>query len=138
MVQPDNVCQIDGDRYGEQNQNASHVHSGSHSAAPLLETRAMLFMPHYSLFWFILAAIVPVLSGNITVDDQGIDPTPGTSIAYEAEWAIGPNCSNCSSKPDATLTYDGTWHDTSYSDSNPLEFMRNATFSFTGAHLCRA
>ncbi|GJE89302.1 hypothetical protein PsYK624_053990 [Phanerochaete sordida] len=77
-------------------------------------------------------AIVPVYTRNITVDDQGIDPTTGTYITYEAEWAVGPDCSSCGSQPDPTFAYDGTWHDTSYSIINPHDFVRNATFRFTG------
>ena len=68
-------------------------------------------------------------------DDQGIDPVTGTSIIYESDWATGPDCTTCTSHPDATLAYDGTWHDTTYKEGDPVSFVRNATFNFTGVRI---
>ncbi|GJE89215.1 hypothetical protein PsYK624_053100 [Phanerochaete sordida] len=84
-----------------------------------------------------LIHLSPVLGAliNVTVDDQGIDPTTGTSIVYEAQWAIGP-CSFCGAQPDANMALDGTWHDTTYNVNSPTEtLLRNATFEFTGSAL---
>ncbi|GJE89290.1 hypothetical protein PsYK624_053870 [Phanerochaete sordida] len=86
---------------------------------------------------FISSFLTPVFGRliNVTVDDQGADPTTGTVINYEAMWAIGP-CSSCGAKPDANNALDGTWHDTTYNPDIPAEtLLRNATFNFTGSAL---
>ncbi|GJE89217.1 hypothetical protein PsYK624_053120 [Phanerochaete sordida] len=96
-----------------------------------------LFSCRYILAFFTFVHLCPALGAliNVTVDDQGSDSTTGTSIVYEAQWAIGP-CSTCGAQPDPNNAIDGTWHDTTYNPSVPAQtLLRNATFEFTGSAL---
>ncbi|KAJ7573503.1 hypothetical protein C8J56DRAFT_804381, partial [Mycena floridula] len=64
------------------------------------------------------------------LDDTFGDPVYGAQLAYSADdWAYGPNCTACSSKPDPARTYNGSWHDTSQFGKSP---SINATISFSG------
>ncbi|GJE89345.1 hypothetical protein PsYK624_054440 [Phanerochaete sordida] len=70
---------------------------------------------------------------NVTVDDQGTDPTTGESIGYEGSWQVEPGCFGCQARPDGNQAYGGTWHDTEYDADYPSQHaLRNVTFTFTG------
>lgn len=70
---------------------------------------------------------------NVTVDDQGIDPYTGTSIAYAPSmdsWSFGQTCLSCSAQPDPKQAHNGTWHDATFQGNDSV--VPNATFHFTG------
>lgn len=75
---------------------------------------------------------------NVTVDDQGTDPTTGEGIGYEGPWQVEPGCFDCYARPDGNQAHDGTWHDTEYNANYPpQDVSRNVTFTFTGTHALR-
>ena len=54
---------------------------------------------------------------NVTVDDAVLTGAVVPQyLPTTALWnsVIGNNCTTCIAKPDPSLAYDGTWHDTSY------------------------
>ena len=73
---------------------------------------------------------------NVTVDDQGFDPTTKYAVSYwpnSSYWSLGQTCTGCESQPDAKQAYEGTWHDTTYDPAYAgRNIPRNATFEFTG------
>lgn len=50
---------------------------------------------------------------NRTIDDEHGDSTGGGSVQFapSGSWAQGAECSGCWAQPDASLAFDGTWHD---------------------------
>ena len=71
---------------------------------------------------------------NVTVDDQGDDPTTTYGVSYTAnDWNIGQTCKGCQAQPDASMAHGGTWHDATYDPSIASRATpQNATFDFTG------
>ena len=61
---------------------------------------------------------------NSTIDDAFPDPRSGARIQYipAAAWNLGGTCEPCTAKPDISLLYNNTWHDTTVSlfSSSPL------------------
>lgn len=86
----------------------------------------------------IAALLFPLVGAtliNITVDDTNPDPLTGNIFTYspDGSWNQGNNCTPCFRKLDATLTFDGTWHDTTYDSSQAgLSEVQTALFKFTG------
>ncbi|GJE89328.1 hypothetical protein PsYK624_054270 [Phanerochaete sordida] len=73
---------------------------------------------------------------NITVDDQGVDPTTGNFISRTSGMSLGQNCNaSCDARPDASQAFNGTWLDTTFDPSrnDGHNIPQNATFSFTGS-----
>ncbi|EKM60240.1 uncharacterized protein PHACADRAFT_167655 [Phanerochaete carnosa HHB-10118-sp] len=101
----------------------------------------MLFTPFprgYSVVVFIYAFIFFISASsaltNVTVDDQGADPTTTYGISYTSGWSIGQTCTGCSAQPDPAQAHGGTWHDTTYDPSiEGRNTPQNATFDFTGS-----
>ncbi|GJE89300.1 hypothetical protein PsYK624_053970 [Phanerochaete sordida] len=70
---------------------------------------------------------------NVTVDDQGADPTSKFELSFNPPWTLGQNCSGCEAQPDPKQVHGGTWSDITYDPSSPTRtFPQNATFDFTG------
>ncbi|KAF8120854.1 hypothetical protein EV363DRAFT_1278597 [Boletus edulis] len=82
---------------------------------------------HFVLFaTFALAAL-----RNVTVDDAVLTGTVVPQYLPSASaWHQGNNCTVCAAKPDPSMVYDGTWHDTTYSPPNGT--FKSIEFSFTG------
>jgi hypothetical protein len=87
-------------------------------------------------FWFL--SVFPfftsgALAGavNITIDDQNRDATTGAKLSYQPaeQWSFGPQCSDCSIKPDMSKAFDRTWHDVT--QQSPQQEV-NMTLSFNG------
>lgn len=80
-----------------------------------------LFFLYSSSLLITSAALV-----NVTVDDQGTDPRTGSAIVYtpEGTLSVGQQCAGCSTQPDLSQAYQGTWHDATS--------IETATFTFTG------
>ncbi|GJE89253.1 hypothetical protein PsYK624_053490 [Phanerochaete sordida] len=71
---------------------------------------------------------------NVTVDDQGADPTSKYGFSFNPPWIIGQNCPGCEAKPDPKQAHGGTWSDITYDPSSPTRTIpQNATFDFTGS-----
>ncbi|EKM60242.1 uncharacterized protein PHACADRAFT_189377 [Phanerochaete carnosa HHB-10118-sp] len=81
----------------------------------------------FTCFFFTAASGALV---NVTVDDQGVDPTSTYGISYTPNWNIGQACITCKARPDLAQAKNGTWHDATH--HNPSETPQNATFDFTG------
>lgn len=99
-----------------------------HFAAMYTAVAAILMAQHFASAY---GALV-----NITVDDQGPDPTTGNLISRTSGMSLGQNCGvACDAQPDASQAYNGTWVDTTFDPSRTDEHNvpQNATFSFTGA-----
>ncbi|KAL0947680.1 hypothetical protein HGRIS_013768 [Hohenbuehelia grisea] len=72
---------------------------------------------------------------NVTVDDTLGDPTTGAQIVYspQAAWNDGRSCSVCQAHPqDTSLINQGTWRDTSYDPTHPIDNL-SASFRFNGS-----
>ncbi|KAJ7573504.1 hypothetical protein C8J56DRAFT_804396, partial [Mycena floridula] len=63
----------------------------------------------------------------VTLDDNS-QATAGAQIVYSSSWGFGPDCTDCFSNPDPSLTSSGTWHDTFQAGSSPI----NLTVTFSG------
>ncbi|KAF9441714.1 hypothetical protein P691DRAFT_852177 [Macrolepiota fuliginosa MF-IS2] len=72
---------------------------------------------------------------NVTVDDSGQDPVTNRTIAYGPGWHAGQDCDICFittiSGFDPGQTYQRSWHDGSFAQTNALPLF--ATFSFYGS-----
>ncbi|KAJ7281950.1 hypothetical protein C8J57DRAFT_1056257 [Mycena rebaudengoi] len=71
-------------------------------------------------------------TSNRTIDDEVGDSVSGVKPTYEplSYWNLqGTSCANCTAKPDASLAFSGTWHDSS---SFPGQDPVSCTLSFTG------
>ncbi|EJD06217.1 uncharacterized protein FOMMEDRAFT_145466 [Fomitiporia mediterranea MF3/22] len=71
------------------------------------------------LLCFLLASFARHTRGvlnNVTIDDQNGDPTTGQYIQYSPSeaWRRGQDCNNCTARPNAARTFDGTWMDATY------------------------
>ena len=73
---------------------------------------------------------------NVTVDDDGLDPTNGGRIEYspdDGSFSLGQVCSDCLAKLNASLVYNGTWRDyTAIPNAEGKDAPHNITFHFTG------
>ena len=68
---------------------------------------------------------------NVTVDDAVlIGAVVPQYLPSDSVWNIGNNCTSCFVKPNPSLAYNGTWHDTTYSSSN--SYTQAIEFTFTG------
>ncbi|EKM52174.1 uncharacterized protein PHACADRAFT_262682 [Phanerochaete carnosa HHB-10118-sp] len=82
-----------------------------------------------SLLWASLRASALTLV-NITVDDND----PSVIYAPSDDWSFGPSCSTCTARVDASQAFNGTWHDTLFSPSDPSEDeTQTAELSFIGS-----
>ncbi|KAF8551996.1 hypothetical protein OG21DRAFT_1416887 [Imleria badia] len=71
---------------------------------------------------------------NVTVDDAVLNGAVVPQyLPSDSVWNIGNNCTGCFVKPDPSLAYNGTWHDTTYSSSNG--YTQAIEFTFTGSAL---
>ena len=81
-------------------------------------------------------SLVCAVLKNITVDDCGLDPTNGVAFTYLPNadvFALGQTCNGCEAQVNASLAYNGSWHDTTYDPTYPTRSNpRNITFEFTG------
>ncbi|EKM60264.1 uncharacterized protein PHACADRAFT_132766 [Phanerochaete carnosa HHB-10118-sp] len=101
----------------------------------------MLFAPFsrgYSVVVFIYIFIYFISASraltNVTVDDQGADPTSTYGMSYTFGWSTGQTCSGCQAQPNPAKAHNGTWHDTTYDPSiEGRNTPQNATFDFTGS-----
>ena len=69
---------------------------------------------------------------NITIDDQLGDGVTGQQVSYSPEtgaWAQGATCTGCALKPDPDLTFDNTWHDSTYKGQSPGPFSFSLFFN---------
>ena len=75
---------------------------------------------------FGLAALV-----NQTIDDYFGDPITGTFPIYSPAnlWQQGNGCTTCVVRPDVSIPFDGTWHDSTYFVGNGT---RSVSVTFTG------
>ena len=94
------------------------------------------FKPLSFIFVIAIATAVEAVLTNITVDDNGSDPVTGIKPNYTGpshnEWEEGATCA-CSArvKPDPSQALDGTWHDSTFHDTDGGP--KAIQFSFTGA-----
>ncbi|KZT18125.1 hypothetical protein NEOLEDRAFT_1080931 [Neolentinus lepideus HHB14362 ss-1] len=96
----------------------------------------------HTLLSFLLAILHyawPVLGGtNRTIDDQWGDSVTGilpTYLPANDTWQQGANCSSCYSRPNASLAYDGSWHDVSYIPGGPAPMVARFTFDGTAIYV---
>ncbi|KAG8218025.1 hypothetical protein J3R82DRAFT_6224 [Butyriboletus roseoflavus] len=89
-------------------------------------------LPGQVLVYFVLFASFALAAlQNTTVDDAVL--TGAVIPQYlpgQSEWNIGNNCTVCLVKPDPSLVYNGTWHDTTYRPNN--SYTQTIEFTFTG------
>ena len=79
---------------------------------------------------------------NVTIDDQGGDPTNGNQIIYtpSGAWQAGQNCTTCTAQPSQSDAYLGTWMDSTFNpngtktNDTPGQIIQ-ASVSFTGMRL---
>lgn len=86
----------------------------------------------YTLLLMLFAEITAAVRENITIDDSYTGQAEGLTLRYLVEdgWTQGNLCKGCSAQPDASLAFNGTWHDaTSMHDDN---LQRVIEFNFTG------
>lgn len=69
-----------------------------------------------ALHLFALVSHVLAVLVNRTIDDQFGDPITGIMPVYspEANWQQGATCGGCWAQPSKYMTFDGTWHDSTY------------------------
>ncbi|KAG9308415.1 hypothetical protein JVU11DRAFT_11903 [Chiua virens] len=73
---------------------------------------------------------------NVTVDDAVQAGPTGTIPEYlpsASYWNTGNNCSKCLVKPDPSMAYNGTWHDTTFNPDNGIS--QKIEFTFIGSAL---
>lgn len=76
-------------------------------------------------------------STNVIIDDYWPDPLTGAMIEYgpksaTATWNLGQACGDCSAQPDASLIFNGTWHDGTFfplTDESPPPLTAMISFS---------
>ena len=94
----------------------------------------------YALFTLVLT-LVTGASVNVTVDDTNPDPDTGITFVYAPDngWAQGNGCGGCSSKLDASETFESTWHDSTWTstttDPSQEPVFPTATFQFEGVSI---
>ena len=73
---------------------------------------------------------------NVTVDDELGDSETGQLPTYSPQdiWDQGATCTGCTAKLNKSLTFDGTWHDTTYT---PGGEPRTIEINFTGECLVK-
>ncbi|KAL1952298.1 hypothetical protein VTO73DRAFT_1447 [Trametes versicolor] len=74
---------------------------------------------------------------NVTIDDTFGDESNGNQISYEPStlWSVGQNCAGCTAHPDPTLVLNGTWHDSTYNETqnnDPSVQVSTAAAVFNG------
>lgn len=96
----------------------------------LVRLATALFVLHHS--FHVYGALV-----NVTVDDQGVDPTTGQSLSRSSGITTGQTCGEaCASRPDVSQAFNGTWLDTTFSASGSGHTIpQNVTFSFRGTFI---
>ena len=84
----------------------------------------------FSLICFILFAnIVLAALQNVTVDDAVLTgPVVPVYLPSPSSWSQGNQCSNCAAKPDPSLAYNGTWHDTTFYPNSNVSQAFQITF----------
>jgi len=90
-------------------------------------TRLVMRLPH-SFIVLLLAVLANAAITNTTIDDSN------SSFTFTGTWnTITPTspCTICSSKPDPSRTYGGTWHDGNIRDGAPVG--TSGSFTFTGS-----
>ncbi|KAF8126047.1 hypothetical protein EV363DRAFT_1528926 [Boletus edulis] len=94
--------------------------------------RPLLGQTYVSLILFTTFAIAAL--HNVTVDDSALTGAVVPQYLPSASaWNQGNTCQGCAAQPDPAMTYDGTWHDASYSLlSGPFLSFE---FSFAGTAL---
>jgi len=75
---------------------------------------------------FGLAALV-----NRTIDDYFGDPITGIFPIYSPAnlWQQGNGCARCLVRPDVSIPFDGTWHDSTFFVGSAT---RSVSVTFTG------
>ena len=93
-------------------------------------THTSLTYPTLALAFFFLT----VVSAEIrTIDDTYGDSVTGVLPAYSDTNCWNPNpCSICTLQPNASRTYNGTWHDTTRSLSGEFSVAKSIEISFIG------
>ncbi|KAI0825218.1 hypothetical protein BC628DRAFT_255421 [Trametes gibbosa] len=75
---------------------------------------------------------------NITIDDTFGDESNGNKINYNSPsllWNVGQDCPACTAQPNPKLVSNGTWHDSTYNDTqnnDPSIQVSTAGVSFEG------
>jgi len=87
------------------------------------------------LFFFvvnILGQFGSAVLVNRTIDDYFGDPITGIFPVYSpsSSWQQGNGCAGCTVRPNSSMAFDGTWHDTTYYVGNS---SRSVSVTFTGA-----
>ncbi|KAF8447251.1 hypothetical protein L210DRAFT_2785803 [Boletus edulis BED1] len=78
------------------------------------------------VYFVLFAGFALATLRNVTVDDAVVPQyLPTNSV-----WNIGGDCTTCLVKPDPTLAYNGTWHDSTFAPSNG--YTQAIEFTFTG------
>lgn len=80
-----------------------------------------------SILSYSFSNFVKAAQSNITVDDQGGDPTNDAHILYtpSGAWNVGQSCAGCTAKPSPQSdAYLGTWMDATF---NPNGTTTNKT-----------
>ncbi|KAN0076719.1 hypothetical protein V8E55_010574 [Tylopilus felleus] len=88
------------------------------------------------LYLVLFASFTLAALQNVTVDDAVLTGAVVPQYLPTASlWnsVVGNNCTSCTVKPDPSLAYDGTWHDTTYYPSN--DYTPSFQFTFTGSAL---
>ncbi|KAE9385624.1 hypothetical protein BT96DRAFT_928707 [Gymnopus androsaceus JB14] len=105
--------------------------------------RLLLFLripPSLNLFLGVILAIPTSSIANIKtryIDDQYGDSVTGVQPLYYAAsessaWHQGAICSACKFRPDASKTFNNSWHDSSHQATDPPSTIK---FNFTGITL---
>ncbi|TBU32982.1 hypothetical protein BD311DRAFT_471836 [Dichomitus squalens] len=101
--------------------------------APIRRSFQQITMPTRSLILHFLLSSVSSCAAllNHTIDDELGDDTTGLLPAYSPQggWNQGSQCLTCAARLDASLTFDRTWHDSTYHPGDP---ERVITVGFTG------
>ena len=87
----------------------------------MFPTRVLILI---SLLLWVLAC----MSHNVTIDDQYGDESNGRLVSYSPSsgaWSLGTMCDDCRLRPNASLAFNGTWHDSTY------EGQASGPYSFT-------
>ncbi|KAF8447258.1 hypothetical protein L210DRAFT_944256 [Boletus edulis BED1] len=86
------------------------------------------------VYFVLFAGFALAALQNVTVDDGVLTGAvvpqylPGVSV-----WHIGNNCTGCFVKPDPSLAYNGTWHDSTFYPT--YGYTPAIEFTFTGSAL---
>ncbi|KAI0640177.1 hypothetical protein C8Q77DRAFT_116753 [Trametes polyzona] len=79
--------------------------------------------------WKATFLLVISLSGASSSDSTVDDSDSRITYSPSTQWSQGASCNGCLIHPDASLTEQGTWHDTTYT---PQQTLPSISFSFTG------